>query len=247
MRKATYTMKWMATTLVLCLMAGAGMAATYVEDDWSETEGWTATAYGGHDAAGTVLDAGIVDGQAALQIDADAADAGLTDRIFTDTDVATGTGTDLTNYDFGADGGNAVGAVDFITFEFYANANDGDDLPAALYFYFESLAGSLWRLNIYSQLSNPGGWNDISVSMADAGWVNILGGEADLETTLLNVDDMGIMLTYEGVANQEYGIDNYRMHYPEPGTYAVLAFALLSLGVTFRGKLRTSVKDFLKK
>jgi hypothetical protein len=242
-------MKWMATAVVLCFASGAGMAATYVQDDWnSGTEGWTATAYSGGASAGTINEAtGTVGGQSAIEIDADAAAWGLTDRIFTDTSVGTGTGTDLTNYDFGADGGNTVGAVDLITFEFWANANDGDDLPAALYFYFESLAGSLWRLNIYSQLSNPGGWNNIGVSMDDVGWVNILGGETDLSDTLGNVGDMGIMLTYEGVGGQEYGVDNYRMHYPEPGTYAVLGFALLSLGVTFRGKLRTSLKDLLKK
>jgi hypothetical protein len=152
----------------------------------------------------------------------------------------------LTAYDFG--GGNDQAVVQ-VTFDFFTDSNDGlDDYPASLYFYFMSGTGSLWVFDVASQL-NGRGWNDgITVGLGGAGWNNIIGSETLLSTTLGNVAEMGILLTYEGtLAAQNYGIDNFALHYPEPGTYAVLAFALLSLGVTFRSKLQTGLKGLLHK
>jgi hypothetical protein len=249
-------------TVGLFLTVGSALGATYVSNTWDSTENWAAKADPAGPAHGTLIQDGSGSlGAGVLEVNA-AAGEGSTDYIFTDSTGTkgelidgTGGGNSLNAYNFGAEKGepDAVDAVAFIQFDFYSDSNDGgDELPGNLYFYFYTSqgGGTLWRLNIADEIS--AGWsNDITIGLWDhttagSGWNQVFGG-ADWNTALGDVDEMGVMLAYTGNNGQVYGIDNYEMHNPEPGTYAVLAFALVSLGVTFRGKLRTGVKGLLRK
>lgn len=247
----------MTLVLGVCFAVGTLQAAPYVEDTFDAgMEGWES-----HNEPAGLTYATVgntdVDGDGDLDIEIDVAigDSGETDAFYLDS-LAGGllgsdgsSGNDLTAYDFGAPEG--VLDVGFITFDFWANADEAepteDYRPAALEFYFVSGAGggSEWRINIFDQLDTDSDWNDILISLW-SGFTQISGSET-WETALTDIDEMGILISYNDWTGQEYGLDNFQLHNPEPGTYAVLAFALVSLGVTFRGKLRTGLKGLLRK
>jgi hypothetical protein len=253
----------------VCLVVAPVTAATVI-DTWGEVgspadEGWEVETYTGvPPGSDPSTEPGDIDGDSNPDFELNEETGNRMDKIYTDRgdteselldEVVDGGGdNNLNAYDFGSAGGGdpMVDAVAFITFDFYSDANDGDDYPANLYFYFLTDPGAsetIWRINIFDQLDTPGDWNDITISLwnpTGAGWSNPLGDDT-FANTFNNVYEMGVMIQYAGGAGQNYGIDNYAMHNPEPGTYAVLAFALVSLGVTFRGKLRTGIKGLLRK
>lgn len=246
-------MKLMLRLLIVAmgvsLLAGGALAATYIEDNFdSDDEGWTSKGDPAGPAHGT-LGTGDVDGDSEdeLTINGDSS-VTATDFIYSDSgDTILGGGQDLSNYNFGGtEGYQHAGGV---TFDFWSNADkddsEEDHWPSALELYF--LSGSTyWRYTI-TVASLIDGWNPIYVSMYGVpGWVQTA-GTASFEDALDSVDELGITLTYQNWDGQEYAIDNFRLHYPEPGTYAVLAFALMSLGVTFRGKIRSGIDALRRK
>lgn len=133
--------------------------------------------------------------------------------------------------------GQTVGAV---WFDFYANANGTNDLPSKLQVYFLSDSTNYWYYDIGNLAA---GWNSYYANVyASAGWYNVFNrSDALFALDLGDIDEVGIVLTYQdNLGGQEYGLDNFMLldePVPEPGTYAVLAFAFLSLGVTFRRQL----------
>jgi len=243
----------MTLVLGICFAVGTLQAAPYVEDTFDAgMEGWE---YKGDPAGPAYATIGNTDvdgdGDTDIEIDVAVGDSGKTDAIYLDSAASgllSGTyGNDFTSYGFGgAEDGDAVG---FITLDFWANADKAepaeDYRPATLEFYFVSGygGGSEWRINIFDQLDTDSDWNDILIS---GGFTQISGSET-WANALTDIDEMGLLINYQDWTGQEYGIDNFQIHNPEPGTYAVLAFALVSLGVTFRGKLRTGLKGLLRK
>ncbi|NQU41410.1 MAG: hypothetical protein HQ523_15795 [Lentisphaerae bacterium] len=236
----------------LSLFAGGASAATFIDDFDGSTENWAVTSEPVAGSEAAVLSAVDLDGDSDtdLRIYAATPGGGATDRIYapvggagTALNDATGGEGDLTTVDFGY-GDEATARV---TFDFWSNADaggGGDNEAAALEFYFVS-GGSYWRYGI-DQTMVDGIMNAVSISLYESLFYHT-GSAGTFAAALASVDEIGIMITYQGFTGQEYGIDNFELHNPEPGTYAVLAFALMSLGVTFRGKLRTGLKGLLSK
>jgi hypothetical protein len=238
----------------LSVLANGVRAVTYIDTFESSNEGWDAEDYPGRNDLPEAQDAPMptatLGGQDALRIIGTDNPEG-TDLIFTDGSGALLTqvgDTDLSTVDFG----NGDEMAMYVTFDFWANANisgGGDFAPSALEFYFYS-GDTYWRYNIIDQVLLDG-WNSITVAWwgwNGSGWLTE--GAGDTFTDTLNGGgtlEMGLMLTYQGFTTEEYGIGTFEIHNPEPGTYAVLAFALMSLGVTCRQKLRTGIHGLLRK
>jgi hypothetical protein len=160
---------------------------------------------------------------------------------------ATPSSSDFTAFDFGAEGINAVEAL---SVQFWANSGGPGavDYPASLEFYFLDGGGTYWVYDIdVTGLSQ--GWNALwaDISQWSAGLWDDVGGGGNWLAAIADVDEVGMRIGYQQIDGQEYGIDNFRIHYPEPGTYAVLAFALMSLGITFRGKIKEGISSLRSK
>jgi hypothetical protein len=243
-------------------MATGAWAAPWVDTFDGGIEGWETDSdpRGGtpEDPTPAAVDIDS-DGDTEIEILGDGSPANATDYLFTDdantagvlyeaTDP-TGLG-DFTSVNFGA---GADPTVRYVTFDFWANADKSDPEqvhePAALEFYF--LSGSTyWRYVIHDDVTPytfvEDGMTPLSVALSE-GSMYSTGGSETWANSIQNVEEIGIIISYQSWGGQEYGIDNFELHNPEPGTYAVLAFALVSLGVTFRGKLRTGLKGLLRK
>ncbi len=246
--------------VALCLLVSGAGAATWIDTFDGGIEGWqTDSDPRGGTPEETTPSAVDVDGDGdtELQIQADGSPANSTDYIYMDKDVgatvlgeATGGDGDLTDVDFGV---GQDSTVRYVTFDFWANADKGTPSnphePAALEFYFLTTAGTEWRLTIFDDVTGSlvDGMNSLLVSLWSQGDFYLAGGSESFADSLDNVEEMGIILSYQNWGGQEYGIEDFELHNPEPGTYAVLAFALVSLGVTFRGKLRSGIKGLLRK
>ncbi len=250
-------MKTKGTKLVLVLAAGIvllgaapGWAVSYVEENWEGGNVWDIDGYGAASASGQLSyqTTGGPDGSgdAWLQIiDPGGISAGERDVIF--DFQGSGSLIEAGGSDLGSDYPSGYGeGIVGITFDFYSDSGAVNPSPAVLAVYFYG-ASTYWRYVIYDGLFDPldQGWNTGLgtgwINGTGAGWQRMSGG-ADFSTAYASVSEIGIELTYTGVDDETYGIDNFRLHYPEPGTYAVLGFALLSLGVTFRGKVRDGLK-----
>jgi hypothetical protein len=97
------------------------------------------------------------------------------------------------------------------------------------------------------------GWQTINANMLELtepgpfpGWYNEGGrGITDFHADIANVQRVGFELNYQTLNGQMYGFDNLELNneffVPEPQTFVVLGFALLSLGVVFRRQYHTLV------
>ena len=176
-------------------------------------------------AYGTVTN-GAVGGRTGLSITGGAAsESPKEDMIYTDTHVA----GDKDYTDFMGDGGG----VAWLSFRFYAPQRPGG---LSVYFY-SSTSGTYWYFDIDAAL----GWNRYDVGFGDGtGWWKE--GAGTFASDLQDVDELGLALTYRfNDGSQVFGLDDVALHTPEPGTYAVLAFVFVSLGITFRKKLAGSL------
>ncbi|MCK5850544.1 MAG: hypothetical protein KAH23_06475 [Kiritimatiellae bacterium] len=140
-------------------------------------------------------------------------------------------------------GYSSVGASS-LSFDFYSESGT----PDGLFLYFNS-SGTEW---LYEISSFSAGWSHYDVNFTtSAGWYNMtLGSQTDLDVDLASIDEIGIILAYQpNIANQVYAIDDFNVHdtyfIPEPGTYAMLAFAFISLAITFRKNLNESIERAL--
>jgi len=203
----------------------------------ASVDGWTNAASPGHGAPyGTLSHDPALGGQQALKVNNQFAGA-VEDFIYAPADME---GNWATTWAY---------PVRKITFDFYTDAGGAVDYPSALEVYFlhdETGDNYYWRYTIdVTTLSQ--GWNSIDIAVDGGGWYspgNPGYGAPQFLVDSWDVDEVGILLTYQNWAGQIYGIDDFTLGYlvPEPSTYAVLAFAFLSLGVTFRKKLSETFK-----
>jgi hypothetical protein len=182
-----------------------------------------------------------VGGRNALGIHASTG-AGISEDIVRTTDAAF-TGNYL-NY------GGAGKVVTSVMFDFYSNTGGNPfPYPAALSLYFlYNDGGSAWEWYYdFDVTLLDAGWgtgdNDLSAALSfGAGWYTLNGQNTPdgFALSLTDVDRIGILVSYQpSQSGQVYGIDDFTLDgvVPEPGTYAMLGFSLLSLGATFRRKL----------
>ena len=237
LRKAIYMIG------VVALIVSGAMATPIVIDEWDDAEtGWgIATSLG--DAGAISITSGTGNPADSLEIIGGQEVGSNEDRISND-----GTG--------GGDAGLFVGnwasaGVASILFDFYVPT--GQDGPIALSLYFDN-GTYLWYYTLTAPTTGSG-WTslyaDVLLSFAGepVGWVED-GDDHWSYTDFLNdmttVSEVGIILRYQdSVDNQVFGIDNFELNnelvIPEPATYVVLATAFLSLGITFRRRIKDSV------
>ena len=118
-------------------------------------------------------------------------------------------------------------------------------VPDLVALYFTRTGGNgIWSYEFTPSM----GWQTYGINLDwnlnyDGQWYSdTVGANRPLfDADLAQVDEIGIILLYNGaVSDQIYGLDNFQLldePVPEPETYAVLGFALLSLGITFRRQM----------
>ena len=222
-------LKLIATTILLCIsLCVTTQSAIITQDTWEVTGdlmSWANKGTDGGPGYGTIAQA-TLDGRGALRITRDGFGE---DFIYTAKPGMTG------NWN--------LSGVRAISFDFYAAAGGSTYLPSALELYFLHNTYT-WRLTIdVSSLSQ--GWNNFIIRdlIYEMGWYspeNPTAGASQFYADLSDVDEVGIMLTYQTWAGQIYGLDNftlwdiYSYMIPEPHTWTILACAFLSLGWILR-------------
>ena len=224
------------------ICCGTASAAVMVADTFEGGVGAWGIANGPSssepNAVGILGTGGGFGGGSALAVTADTTGLGLVnDLVF--VNAASFGGSDFTTYQ-GRDNAQSI------SFDFYNN-----DTPSGLQLFFTTSGGTNWYYN-FSDLPASTSWRSYSVMMtSENGWTD-LGQGGNFAQDIQDVQTIGVQLQYLfDTAGQDYRIDNFTRGYqvPEPGTYAALGFAFLSLGVTFRRKLNDSVarmKSLLK-
>jgi hypothetical protein len=129
---------------------------------------------------------------------------------------------------------------------------DSTDYSVSWYFmYNEGGSEYTWHSDINS-LST--GWNSYFVNLdyAGGGWYNTAGPSSATEfnNSLDDVDEVGLLLTYrQNVASQTIGVDNFELNdsevIPGPQTWMLLGFTFVSMGFTFRDRLRSLTSRIL--
>ena len=130
--------------------------------------------------------------------------------------------------------------------------------PSSLGLYFHNANGNEW---VY-YLTPPTAGNTKAYSLATSllslkdynQWQNLTlnVGAVDLATwasDFSSIDRFGIyLLENAGFGSDEsYALDNLRLMVPEPESVWLIIAALASLGVTFRGKMRETVRGLIKR
>lgn len=219
--------------IVVCAIAAFANAATITEDtDWTgEFEDWSIEGSAGS-AYGTTGEGGsddwleITGGTASLSPEED--------YIFSDSTLAGD--SDLTS-----DG------VQSIAMDFYSESST--DYSVSFYFlYNDGVDDYIWL----SDISASGtGWNTYFANLEFINWYNVSGpnDSATFATSLTDVDEIGILLTYEdNVGSQVYGIDDFQLNdnivIPGPQTWLLLGFTFVSMGMTFRTRLSGFISRF---
>ncbi len=139
-----------------------------------------------------------------------------------------------------------------IVFNFFVS----NQVPDQVSLYFMSpQSGTDWFW--YYKFTPVLGWNslyaNLDLTAFNSGWRNEQVGRdtfTEFQNDLSDVDEIGILLLYHPNASQIYGLDNFQLSdlaIPEPGTYAMLGCALLSLAVPFRRRLRETWGCALKR
>ena len=235
-------------SLIALLAVGvSARAAIIAQDKWegSTVDGWavvddtTVNPLSDGSDHGTVSFDGALAGHSALKIDGSAvADA---EDFISDSGFAPSgpLGPGVLPGNWIAAGASVDSGA--LSLDFYSNPGGGETAPSSLklYFYSDTTDNTwLYDLNVGS------GWSSHLAELSYSQWDSSTGTEAQFATDMADVDEVGIWITYhEGIAGQVYGIDNFQLHdevIPEPGTYSMLGFAMLSLGMTFRRKLNAA-------
>lgn len=244
---------WMVLMVVFGLMCGFATATVIFVETWDAsggTAGWDIDNDPDQTPAGG--GSGTLDNPSDwLRITGDTnPGGGVSDYIF--ADAAASGGSLAGNLNYSSAGLNVQG----ISFRF----NNPSATPVAeLVVYFHSDTSD--RTWIHPSLSIlGGGWNAYGVNIGDeriqwgGAWFTEGGdGQTEWAADILDVDYIGVRITYlEGIPSQIYGLDDFQIEdvsysnqIPEPETYAMLGFAILSLGFTFRRKLEGSLEAAL--
>ena len=153
-------------------------------------------------------------------------------------------------------GGLAVDGIQGVSFDFY---NGGGTAIPELSVYLVAASGRVWY-HSSTEVTSTSGWGTYGVNLSYDSLDTMLAGDqrgewftlggdnlAAWQTDLATVSGIGFRMLYDTTANQAYGFDDiiiqddpYYTMVPEPQTYAMLGFAFLSMGVTFRRKLEAS-------
>ncbi|MFO7871955.1 MAG: hypothetical protein R6V03_11070 [Kiritimatiellia bacterium] len=220
-----------AVLLLAACVYSAG-AAVLIKETWEDgnAAGWAAKPDTGVASYSDAPSHETIGGDGALRLHADNSAGGPRD--------------DLIYTDAGSPAGLA-GNKDFsgawrISFSLYQDAANNTDWPSALslYFWSDRNAGGdyAWFYDLTVQQSS--GWKYYSADVrGGGGWYSEDAG-ASYYDDLADVDEIGILLTWRGTEDEHYGLDDYTVEIPEPGTCATLAFAFVSLAVPFRKKFR---------
>ncbi len=244
MKKASIGMGVFAALLVMCWTVSAVPIVTedfsggdngFVLDD--APDGTGGAPYGSHTAGGGYFN-----------VDSGAANGGnIVDYVFDGGGVFAG--------DYTA-GGLAANGIKGISFNFY---NPAATAIPEMQVYLVAASGNVWYHPL-ADVTGGSGWANYGANLsydslnAGTGEWFTTGGDslATWQSDLANISGIGFRMLYDTTANQQYGFDNiiiqddpYILLVPEPQTYAMLGFALLSLGITFRRKLEDSF-DSLK-
>ena len=133
-----------------------------------------------------------------------------------------------------------------VSFRFAALNSD----PSSLALYFQG-GGQTWLAYLDAPVGNNYNWVTYRVSVNNASW-GLTDGTDDSQTALLtdlsSVTRFGVYVAssaYEG--SQQYALDDFTLSVPEPDTVWLIAAALASLGITFRGKAGGFVRGVLKR
>ena len=120
-----------------------------------------------------------------------------------------------------------------VGFSFYA----ANAVPSQLSMFFVAADNNVWTYDV-GLPSGTGAWSSFGAPMSySAGWTSPGNpGVGVFNTDLATVDQIGIIVTRSGgtTGQEDYGIDDFGLSVPEPATYAVIAFSLLTLGLTLR-------------
>ncbi len=211
--------------VAVCLLIGTVFcdATVYLETWDSGTSGWQIKSEFEGAAEGT-----LANSSGYLSISASPGSAVLTDIIFADSS---------------ADGSliETHFSTQAIFFTFYSNMD-----PTYLYAYVKGTNVSGGDILWLNELSSTAGSKYVQLGYDSGnGWENMLAAStlADWTETLTKFDEVGIAIWYPGDAGQEYGIDNFTIDamIPEPETWLMLGFALLSITITFRQQINEAV------
>jgi len=244
--------KWIMPAFgVLLALAVTAQGAVVVQDTWPSDQGWGIS--GNADETGDTYDA-TSDGSAdyfggnlggrtgTFRVQAEQGGAGYYDVI-----------SDLGN--LADEAGNNFVTADIANMNtmFYSNPGGIHDTPASLRLYFLHNEGGddvIWYCSVDMSSWTSSGWYDIaqSLTFGDGGvgfgsWYTETAGQntsAGFADALTDVDEVGVFIGYQNQAGQVYGLDDFKLldsAIPEPGTYSMLGFAMLSLAMTFRRKL----------
>jgi hypothetical protein len=217
------------TVVAGCLLAGAVFcdASVYLEPWTNGVSGWQIKSIAQGAGAGTI--ANTMD-RLDINVTPPGEQNSLIDIVFTDTAAAEGTLIETHTVD------------QSISFTFYSNMD-----PTYLYAYVKgSNAGGTYWWNELSSVSAGAKTIGLDYDSGD-GWNDMFGsaGESDWLDSLTSFDEVGIALWYPGTAGQEYQIDNFTIdvvsNIPEPETWLMLGFALLSITITFRRQINETM------
>lgn len=232
---ALLLMCWTVSAVPIVTEDFSGGADGFVLDD--QPDGSGGSPYGSSSAGGGYFD-----------VDSGAANGGnIVDYVYDGGGVFGG------DYRSTANGGGTLAAngIQGISFNFY---NPSATAIPELNVYLVAASGRVWY-HALTDVDQTGAWGtygaNLSYDSLNAGTGNwfTTGGDdlATWQSDLANISGIGFRMLYDTTANQQYGFDNiiiqddpYILLVPEPQTYAMLGFALLSLGITFRRKLEDS-------
>ncbi len=225
------------TLLVSALLLNIALVtqAAYIVESWTGTdvEGWDNSAAPGTGEwnltnPGSGGDTGgLNDGYLRIEIpDVGFPPAEQLDTVYT------------TNPDFIGDRSENLG----ISFSFYAETH----VPTASTLLFQSDAGGTldtWYWAFDYGVADIGNWINYNsfLSYDPLNWSSDLGGgSADFYEDITGIDLLGIQFSrnLDVETSQFFGIDNFTMTVPEPGTVVTLLTALLSCGFVLSRRFR---------
>lgn len=227
-----------AVIMVLAAVIGTAAAVPVVSNTWdSSTEGWLS------DTGPESSRGGAGSGHALAN---DAGTLGIT--------VGDPGGSPLSDFIYGTGSGGATNVVSAgggiwttytnysLHFDFYSQGAAPDKLSlyfmggGATWYYDIGGLGAGWSMDLAANLSYNWG----------SGWYRLIGtdDETSFNSSLGSVSEVGLWINYRQNGDQYYRLDNFNLNdepfvpIPEPGTCALFGFSLISLGITFRRRLR---------